>query len=180
MRAQFLFAGTSSCVLSRKKWRLFKIGLSSKCSANCALCWHCSTSRSTCPSACFAHCDFLLMPLFFIIIFLGRNGWAGYLGQSHLAAMEQSIRLLLSDIRPNAVALVDAFEFSDGTLNSALGKHDGNVYEALYASAKANPINQKVVFDGFEHLQTVLDKDFIKEHAKMMSPPAPVTPSSKL
>jgi len=33
---------------------------------------------------------------------------------------------------PNAVALVDAFEFPDRVLNSTIGRFDGNVYEALY------------------------------------------------
>ena len=38
----------------------------------------------------------------------------------------------LTATRPNAVALVDAFEFPDNVLNSAIGRHDGRVYESLY------------------------------------------------
>lgn len=46
--------------------------------------------------------------------------------------LNAALRQLLKDVRPNAVALVDAFEFPDNVLNSALGRYDGKVYEALY------------------------------------------------
>lgn len=49
-----------------------------------------------------------------------------------LEAVNSSILKLLDVLRPDAVTLVDAFEFPDSALNSALGKYDGNVYEALY------------------------------------------------
>jgi acyl-CoA oxidase len=38
----------------------------------------------------------------------------------------------MKNIRPNAVALVDAFDFSDTALNSSIGRYDGNVYEEMY------------------------------------------------
>lgn len=44
-------------------------------------------------------------------------------------------------LRPECVALVDAFDISDTVLNSALGKHDGKVYEALFAAAKSSVMN---------------------------------------
>ena len=44
---------------------------------------------------------------------------------------------LLAALRPNAVALVDAFGFSDYALHSALGRADGDVYCALLAAAQA-------------------------------------------
>lgn len=47
----------------------------------------------------------------------------------------------LQKVRPNAVALVDAWDWSDFTLKSALGKYDGNVYEALMEVAKRDPLN---------------------------------------
>lgn len=37
----------------------------------------------------------------------------------------------MNSIRPNCVALVDAFDIPDNVLNSTIGKYDGNVYEAL-------------------------------------------------
>ena len=36
---------------------------------------------------------------------------------------------LLQTVRADAVAQVDAFNLSDHFLNSALGRHDGRVYE---------------------------------------------------
>ena len=52
---------------------------------------------------------------------------------------------MLAVLRPNAVALVDAFDFHDMVLNSALGCYDGNVYERLYEWAQKTPMNQKQV-----------------------------------
>lgn len=52
---------------------------------------------------------------------------------------------LLGEIRPNAVALVDAFDYSDHMLGSVLGRYDGNVYENLYKWAKESPLNQTEV-----------------------------------
>lgn len=42
--------------------------------------------------------------------------------------MRSAARSLLSALRPNAVALVDAWGLEDYALNSALGRHDGDVY----------------------------------------------------
>ena len=39
-------------------------------------------------------------------------------------------------LRPDAVALVDAFDWHDDTLASALGRYDGKVYESLFEMAK--------------------------------------------
>ena len=46
--------------------------------------------------------------------------------------MNEALRRALKAVRPNAVTLVDAFEFPDNVLNSAIGRYDGRVYEALY------------------------------------------------
>lgn len=48
---------------------------------------------------------------------------------------------LPSQLRPNAVSLVDSIEQSDRELNSVLGRRDGNVYEALYQWAKQSELN---------------------------------------
>ena len=50
---------------------------------------------------------------------------------------------VLGDIRVNAIALVDAFNFSDKFLNSCLGRADGKVYEALYENAKSDPLTTR-------------------------------------
>jgi len=52
---------------------------------------------------------------------------------------------LLRKLRPNAVGLVDAFDFRDEILQSCLGAYDGNVYERLYEFAKQAPLNRTEV-----------------------------------
>ena len=49
--------------------------------------------------------------------------------------------------RPEAVTLVDAFDYSDYNLNSALGRYDGNVYEDLFERAQVSPLNEHQVFE---------------------------------
>lgn len=44
--------------------------------------------------------------------------------------------------RKDAVPLVDAFDFTDQSLNSALGSYDGQVYQRLYEWAQKSPTNQ--------------------------------------
>ncbi len=48
---------------------------------------------------------------------------------------------LLGEIRPDAVALVDSFDYSDWFLNSALGRFDGDVYACMWEWAQRNPLN---------------------------------------
>ena len=50
-----------------------------------------------------------------------------------------------SSFRPNAVGLVDAFDYSDHNLNSVLGRYDGNVYEHLMKWAESFPLNETEV-----------------------------------
>lgn len=52
----------------------------------------------------------------------------------------------MAKIRPNAVALVDAWQFSDRQLRSVLGRYDGRVYENMLKWAKESPFNKKEVF----------------------------------
>ncbi|KAL3482701.1 hypothetical protein BJX62DRAFT_231494 [Aspergillus germanicus] len=53
------------------------------------------------------------------------------------------IQGLMADIRPHAVKLVDAWKMPEYLLNSALGRSDGKVYEALFREAHfLNPLNK--------------------------------------
>jgi len=92
--------------------------------------------------------------------------WTGYLSLDQLEWIKESTRSLLRTLRPDLIALTDAFEFPDNVLNSALGRHDGNVYESLYEAAKSSPLNKRDPFQAYdEYLQYVLDKDFLRERA---------------
>jgi acyl-CoA oxidase len=57
---------------------------------------------------------------------------------------------IILQLRPNVVALVDAFNYTDHYLSSVLGRYDGNVYPALYEQAWKDPLNESVVPDGYE------------------------------
>jgi len=73
---------------------------------------------------------------------------------SDVQVVREGVVRALQKIRPNAVALVDAWDWSDFQLyNSALGRYDGNVYEALFESASREPLNQQDPVDGWkEHI----------------------------
>lgn len=67
------------------------------------------------------------------------------LTDSQIVQVHQRIKELLMVIRPDAVALVDAFDFQDVSLGSVLGCYDGNVYENLFEWAKKSPLNKNEV-----------------------------------
>lgn len=57
--------------------------------------------------------------------------------------LETSVLLdMYARLRPNLVALVDAFDFHDNELSSCLGRYDGQAYEALLEQARLNPTNR--------------------------------------
>jgi len=64
------------------------------------------------------------------------------MSSSQLDKVHDSMLQLLAVIRPNAVALVDAFDFPDALLCSVLGRYDGQVYEHLYNWAARSPLNE--------------------------------------
>ncbi|XP_022957805.1 peroxisomal acyl-coenzyme A oxidase 1-like [Cucurbita moschata] len=70
---------------------------------------------------------------------------------------DDQLRSLYSQVRPNAVALVDAFNYTDHYLGSILGRYDGNVYPNLYNEAWKEPLNDSAVPDGYhEYIRPLL------------------------
>mmetsp|Transcript_13837 Transcript_13837/g.29981 ORF Transcript_13837/g.29981 Transcript_13837/m.29981 type:complete len:259 (+) Transcript_13837:380-1156(+) len=67
--------------------------------------------------------------------------WSTILSPEQLRAVDDAVPTLLAAIRPDAVALTDAFKFSDKHLQSCLGGYDGHVYEQVYDWAKRSPLN---------------------------------------
>lgn len=70
---------------------------------------------------------------------------AGVLSTQQVQFIRQEVYTLMEKLRPEAVTLVDAFDYSDYDLNSALGRYDGNVYEDLFKRAQASPLNEHQV-----------------------------------
>mmetsp|Transcript_5236 Transcript_5236/g.12163 ORF Transcript_5236/g.12163 Transcript_5236/m.12163 type:complete len:706 (-) Transcript_5236:311-2428(-) len=65
----------------------------------------------------------------------------GYIRPNQAKWVSPNVLKYLVAIRTNAVALVDAMDFSDFRMKSALGRYDGNVYPHIMKAAKKDPLN---------------------------------------
>lgn len=112
-----------------------------------------------------------LCALFACCNILDGQQWIGLLNSQQMKFVNQGISHLLNELRPNAVSLVDAFNIPDRVLNSSIGRFDGNVYEALYASAKKSELNQESHFPGYEeYLKPHLDLPLLALRNKPIPP----------
>ncbi|GMI96190.1 acyl-CoA oxidase 1 [Hibiscus trionum] len=91
---------------------------------------------------------------------LGDFVSTGCITPEQSALANEQLRLLYSQVRPNAVALVDAFNHTDHYLGSVLGRYDGNVYQKLYEEAWKSPLNDTDVPDGYHEYI----RPFLKQH----------------
>ncbi|EGR34637.1 hypothetical protein IMG5_005310 [Ichthyophthirius multifiliis] len=77
-----------------------------------------------------------------------------YITGHHLSLLQQIKDQMLSEIRNDALALVEAFGYQDMQLRSAIGSQNGEIYKNLFNWAKNyNSINQQPVIDGYEWIQ---------------------------
>jgi len=92
-----------------------------------------------------------------IIIYAVGPVESGFLSGEQLKLLREKKEKLLVEIRPDALGLVDAFEITDNTLNSALGNYDGRAYERLWKWANEyNDWNKQEVLDGYlENLEKI-------------------------
>ena len=56
----------------------------------------------------------------------------GYMNQKQIQLLKCRIQKLVKEVRIDAISYVDAWDFPDHSLNSAIGRYNGNVYETLY------------------------------------------------
>ncbi|XP_070535276.1 peroxisomal acyl-coenzyme A oxidase 1-like [Ptychodera flava] len=90
-------------------------------------------------------------------VYLIKAADDGYMSGELTFMVTNQVAALLAVIRPNAVALVDAFDIPDEMLGSILGRYDGNVYENLYNWAKESPLNQTEVHHSYsKYLKALL------------------------
>jgi acyl-CoA oxidase len=82
----------------------------------------------------------------------------GYMSAEQLSAVNDGLLTLMERLRPNAVALVDAFDLSDHQLGSVLGRYDGQVYENLYKWAAESPLNATEVHPSRRFLKELVDQ----------------------
>lgn len=80
-----------------------------------------------------------------------QAGWFlqfGYYQPNHLSAIQARVLKLLDEIRPQAIPLTDAFNFSDYVINSPLGCADGDVYRRIFEkTVQRNPPKPHAYFE---------------------------------
>lgn len=77
---------------------------------------------------------------------------SGYISSEQASMVKEQVVTLLQKVRPNALALVDAFGLPDYLLNSALGNSKGEVYEQMTAMAELEPLNHKAVHESYDEV----------------------------
>ncbi|XP_055688294.1 probable peroxisomal acyl-coenzyme A oxidase 1 isoform X2 [Lutzomyia longipalpis] len=83
--------------------------------------------------------------------------------EGDIGQLQKRLEDVLARLRPNAVAIVDGFDFPDEVLKSALGAYDGNVYERIYEDAMKSPLNYEPVNASFHKYL----KPFTKGNSKL-------------
>jgi acyl-CoA oxidase len=64
----------------------------------------------------------------------------GYMTPEQVKLIRQEIVVICRELRPDGVALVDAFNYPDWIIKAPLGQYDGNIYEAYLSTVKeGNP-----------------------------------------
>lgn len=107
----------------------------------------------------------LLKDLFFTTIVLNDLGSLYmFLTTDQITAIRNLRDVLLKKVSVEAVGIVDAFDFDDWYLDSAIGNSKGDVYQQVYDMMRSEPLNVEGVGmkDGvakgwFETLQQVVD-----------------------
>ncbi|RMY77852.1 hypothetical protein D0863_01063 [Hortaea werneckii] len=87
----------------------------------------------------------------------------------NLDQLPETIQILMADIRPHAVNLVDAWKIPDFLLDSALGRYDGKVYEDLFNRAhRLNPLND-ITFNPYYQSEEIVMGQGNDELKKIMA-----------
>ena len=93
--------------------------------------------------------------------------WGGLLTYQDQQNITIALQMISDNLRNEMVGVVTAFDISDATLNSVIGRRDGNVYEAIYESAIKSPLNIRAdgsritVPASLGFMEKYLDKEFL-------------------
>lgn len=80
----------------------------------------------------------------------------GYISNNQLLSMREHMDLLVETLTPDAIALTDAWNFSDASMASAIGCRDGDVYPRIMGWVKQLKVNvdaaksDRIVGDSWE------------------------------
>jgi acyl-CoA oxidase len=83
----------------------------------------------------------VLLGLYWMDKYLDDFLYIGCLESYHVPHVRLAYLNALSLVRPSAIGLVDARDFHDFKLKSALGRYDGDVYPAIMDAACRDPLN---------------------------------------
>jgi acyl-CoA oxidase len=83
----------------------------------------------------------VLLGLYWMDKYLDDFLYIGVLESYHVPHVRHAYLDALSLVRPSAIGLVDARDFHDFKLKSALGRYDGDVYPAIMDAARRDPLN---------------------------------------
>jgi acyl-CoA oxidase len=120
-----------------------------------------------------------LVALYALVDLVEGQGWAGVLTAHEADLCDEAIQHLSAALRPDVIALVDAFDLTDRSLNSAIGGKDGKVYEALMHAAETSRLNvnkdgSPVLVPTFmDSLKPFIDTAFLRLNDGMQAQPAP-------
>ncbi|WEW58108.1 acyl-CoA oxidase [Emydomyces testavorans] len=67
-----------------------------------------------------------------------------YLNRDQLTDIHSCVNACLDELLPDAIALTDAWDFTDASLCSAIGQYDGNAYETLMSWTRQIPMNKNM------------------------------------
>ncbi|GBG31886.1 Peroxisomal acyl-coenzyme A oxidase 1 [Hondaea fermentalgiana] len=95
----------------------------------------------------------------------GRQ-WHGLFDIDTATMVEEACSAVCAALRPDAVALVDAWDYTDAALGSTIGAKDGNIYERQFLAAVESDINQAGRPEFLDVLEEFVDKDFLALHNK--------------
>ena len=83
---------------------------------------------------------------------------SGFAKAKHLSQTEEYLYEQIAKIRPQLLNLVEAFDYSDNSLNSVIARSDSDLYENIFAASSSNPLNTKDKLDSFDAYVKPLSK----------------------
>lgn len=102
-----------------------------------------TTSQLSAPTPAILRTCFQLYALYTLDQFASSFTLTNAVSSDSIYTLQDAILNLMTELRPHAVKLVDAWSIPDWLLDSALGRSDGKVYEELYDIAhRRNPLNK--------------------------------------
>jgi len=102
-----------------------------------------------------------LCVLFALADMMDGKQWQGLYDISTFTLIEEATSSVCNALRPDSVALVDSWDYTDAALNSTIGAKDGNIYERQYTAALRSETNKSKKPEFLEAIKPYLDLEFL-------------------